>query len=424
MTSSSQPLALIQLISEQTMPNILPVLRLRPTKLVHLVTRRTAVRSACIVEAAREAGQEPDLEIVHLSSMPAMAETFNAVREAIRETRGAGIDPVVNFTGGTKLMSIGAYAAALHRDHAASSLYVDTDDQRFVDGGTGEGLARLLEGDFTFTPLYDRLTVNLIAVANGRESVTAGRNWRPLAPLARHLLDHPTEEQSAHDAVCGKDGILDQGKAPRSPEDWLAAVDREFHLPAEVARLAAEAGLVRHFGAGACRLPEGSRQEMEALCAARTRHEQIPDYDRRRVAATEGIQHSLNFLTGAWWEVIVADAVDRCGLFRDLHWSASVGERFGASLEEDLLAVDGVQIALFSCKRGGEKSRLLPHLEELQARARSIGGQFTRRFLAVYRRPSRRVWDSIVSRARQLGTTVLSADDLKRPDVFLADVRR
>jgi len=50
---SEKPLTLIQLVSEQTVQNLLPVLRLRPDRLVHLAAPRTINRSNLIVEAAR-----------------------------------------------------------------------------------------------------------------------------------------------------------------------------------------------------------------------------------------------------------------------------------------------------------------------------------------------------------------------------------
>jgi hypothetical protein len=72
-------LTLIQLVSEPTMQNVLPILRLRPARAVHLVTPKTAQRSGFIIEAARLAGVEPIVEIVELSAMPAMRETFGAI---------------------------------------------------------------------------------------------------------------------------------------------------------------------------------------------------------------------------------------------------------------------------------------------------------------------------------------------------------
>jgi len=137
----SQSLTLIQLISEQTMQNLLPVLRLKPARLVHLATPETVGRSNHIVEAARQA-QVPVEATTHLlSRMPEMPETFGAVRAAIQHCRDQGQTPVVNFTGGTKLMSIGAFSAALNPNHRTLSLYVDTADEVFVDGRTAEGLA-------------------------------------------------------------------------------------------------------------------------------------------------------------------------------------------------------------------------------------------------------------------------------------------
>jgi len=50
---SEKPLTLIQLVSEQTVQNLLPVLRLRPDRLVHLAAPRTVHRSSLIAEAAR-----------------------------------------------------------------------------------------------------------------------------------------------------------------------------------------------------------------------------------------------------------------------------------------------------------------------------------------------------------------------------------
>lgn len=128
-------LALIQLISEETMQNLLPVLRLKPARLMHLATPKTVGRSAFIVEAARQAGLKPAIEVVTLSAIPAMPETFNAIKTAILEARTKGETPVVNFTGGTKLMSIGAFSAALNQE--ALTLYEATKNDKTLKPLTG-----------------------------------------------------------------------------------------------------------------------------------------------------------------------------------------------------------------------------------------------------------------------------------------------
>jgi hypothetical protein len=428
---NDKPIRLIQLISEQTMPNLLPVLRLKPVHLTHFVTAKTAPRSAWIAEAARQAGIKPSVEIAKLSAMPAIPETFNAVKAAIVESHKAGQTPIVNFTGGTKLMSIGAFVAALHQDHKAASFYVDTEGETFVDGGTIEGLADLFEKDFSFTPLLRTLTVNTIAVANGRQRVTAGKDWTPMLPLAKHLFDNISDEEHTLDALHGPRGILPGGREPRRAGEWLAKLDQPVHLPAKVRDLAVAAGLLRMDGQDA-KLPNSTRAELERLdklqrdweaqapsaeqSGRSSRKPLFPIYELFK--ATQPLQASLAFLTGAWWEVVVADAAGRSGLFRDIRWSANVGQKGGADLEEDILAVDGVEIVCISCKRGGAKARLLPQLEELNARARSIGGNFTRRFLAVCLPILGRTGDNLCQRARELGINIIGPGDLMSPNAF------
>jgi hypothetical protein len=415
---SFMPLTLIQLISEQTMQNLLPVLRLKPARVVHLATPSTAHRSRHIVDAVALAQGPVEAELQLLSEMPAMAETFGAVKGAIQRCQAAGLTPVVNFTGGTKLMSIGAFSAALNSNHRALSLYVDTADEVFVDGHTAEGLPDLFEGDFSFTPLRSYLTVSVIALAHGRGKVTSGRDWRPLLTLARHLLDAAEEERVTLDALYGAGGFFPRAQGPVSPEDWLKVLDSEFYLPSKVSEMAAKAGLLRISGSGGCLLPEVTRGELTALAEARSQKRFVPEYDSRRVAATAPMQYSVNFLTGSWWEVIVAEAAQASGLFQDVRWSAHAGAGEGGDLEEDILAVDGVQIVCISCKRGGARSKLLSHLEELNARARSLGGQFTRRFLAVRQPLHGAAGRNLRQRGRELGIGILTASDLNHSDTF------
>jgi len=175
-------LTLIQLISEQTMQNLLPVLRLQPTKLVHLATPRTEARSPLIAEAAWQSKCPVELETIRLSNMPSMREAHGAVVRSIEDTKSDGVECIVNFTGGTKLMSIGAYVAALNNKTA--SLYVDSQEAVFVDGQTGDGLETWFKGDLSFTPILRSLSVHAVAKANGCPRVTGGREWKKMLPLA------------------------------------------------------------------------------------------------------------------------------------------------------------------------------------------------------------------------------------------------
>ncbi|MGC8988956.1 MAG: hypothetical protein ACP5MD_02435 [Verrucomicrobiia bacterium] len=416
--NTAKPITLIQLISEQTMQNLLPILRFRPSRAVHFYTERTAARSTDIVRAADKCGVTFQLEPVPLSEMPQISETSEKVAKAINEARAQDRVPMVNFTGGTKLMSIGAYSAAARSSPPAISFYVDTDDERFVDGGTADGLEQLLEGDYSFTQLHDCLNVAAIAAANGQHNVSGGRDWQPFVPLALHLRKNPDHEQATFDAVFGENGLFPHGATPKSPKQWLESIDRPFTLPIDVARLAADIGLVRLTSDNTCMLPDATRAQLTELAEARINNEHVPQYDQKRINATEVCQFTVTFLTGGWWEVAVAHAAHSNTHFRDLRWSATVGPAANGALEEDILAVDGVQIVIISCKRGGNRSNLLPHLEELNARARRIGGNFTKRFLALYRPPKGPTLSALKRRADQLNISILTSDCLDNPLAF------
>jgi hypothetical protein len=408
------PLTLIQLISEQTMQNLLPVLRLKPERLVHLATPRTVSRSALVAEAARQANQPVALETITLSAMPGMRETHRAVLAAIEHAGQAGSEVVVNFTGGTKLMSIGAYVAA--SKHKTPSLYVDTQDALFVDGQTGMGLEELLDGDWSFTPLLRSLSVNAVARANGCARVTGGHDWRPLLPFAEHLLANESDEAAVHAALQGPQGLFHSGE-PRKPVEWLPLFDQDLPLPAACCRLATECGLLLPgTAANSVRLPSSSRAEMQNL--ADHQDQLIPGFNSRYYRAVAQPQRAVAFLSGGWWEVIVADRMDRCGRFRDLRWSVQVGERGGPDLEEDVVALEGVQVVYVSCKRGGNRARLLPLLDEINARAGSLGGAFTRRFLAVKQKPRGAVLANLDKRAGELGIQLIFPENLSAADPF------
>jgi hypothetical protein len=403
---------LIQLISEQTMQNLLPILRLRPKKLVHFVTPKTAVRSAGLQAAAKAAGLSPELEVVQLSAMPGIPESFNAISDAIGGRPQERGSVVVNFTGGTKLMSIGAYAAA--QAAKVPSLYVDTQDACFVDGTTSPEMQALMEGDFSFTPIRRQLRVDVLGMANGVARITGGKPFEPFVPLARHLFDDPEEESKTHAAFHGERGWFPRGLEPRTPGDWLLKLDEEVVLSPETAALVVETGLMREGGGhDRVKLPDGTRAELQDLVSHRG-----PDYTPRYFRAIAPLQHAIAFMTGGWWEVVVCDAADRSGLFRDLRWSAQVGDRNGPDTEEDILGVDGVELLYISCKRGGHKARLLPLLEEVRARAATIGGTFNRRFLAILQPPQGKVAANLREQAKRLGIRIVTGDTIQRDGLF------
>lgn len=413
---NSRPLTLIQLVSEQTMQNLLPVLRLKPARLVHFATPRTANRSFWIAEAARQSHCPVELETVTLSAMPGMRETMQATLAAIEHAAAADREVLLNFTGGTKLMGIGAYVAALK--HKAPSVYVDTQEGVFVDGQSGAGVGGAFQDDLSFTPILRSLSVNAVAVAHGCGRVTDGLDWQPWLPLARHFASHPADEEACHACINGLPGQRPVFMTPRRAGEWRAALDTDLAVPAAVASLAVASG---HYRPGSrsdtLRLPDAGRGEFEEL-ARLDGQGMVHGYVQRLFRAVAPLQTALNFLGGAWWEVLVAERMRESGRFRDLRWSVQIGDRGGADLEEDLVALEGVRIAYVSCKRSSQGGKLLPQLEQINARAAKLGGTFNRRFLAVYQRPKIAVLRNLERRAHELGIRLIFGDDFGAADPF------
>jgi len=413
--NTESPITLIQLVSEQTMQNLLPILRLHPSNLIHFATPKTISRSEHIAEAARQAGINVKLNSPLLSKMPVIRETFNAVKMAIQACRKEKHEPLVNFTGGTKMMSIGAFAAAL--DQKARSIYVDTEDEQFIDGQTADGCADLFDSDFSFTPFRNSLTVNIIAAAQGRQRVTGGKNWQSYLPLAEHIFNNSQEEQVCHNAIFGLDGLfaLFKGREPRKPSEWLQLLGKPINVSPEVANLALDCGLLETGENNTVNLPSVTAEELKRL----TQESNIPNFLPALYRAIAPLQQACNLLTGGWWEIIIIDAASRSGLFRDLRWSASVGERSGGpDFEEDILGVAGVKTLYISCKRGGVKSGLLTLLDDINARAKGIGGNFTLRFLAVYLPFGKNLHQNLGKRAKELGIKILTPNNLFQSAAF------
>jgi len=397
------PHALIQLVSEQTLPNILPALVLRPARIVLCPTRRTERQTQYIRRALELAGLNFELRILPLTENPEIQETGAAIRQAVEACVSADLTPVINFTCGTKLMGLGAFVAALNTKSA--SLYVDSDQHRFIDGNTGPLPTLLTDSHAALRTAESALTLEIMASAHGIETLSAGRDPTPFLPLASYLHHNPSEENQLNQA-------LKTIGNPRKPEELLRALATPLTgLSPALATLAITAGLL----VGPPDAPRLARPPALAKLEAWAAGE--PFQTAEWFTALAPFQATLNFLGGGWWEVAVYDAALRSGHFRDLRWSVEVRSA-GQTFEKDLIAIEGLNLAIFSCKRGGEKNRLVGALDELDSTARQLGGSHARRYFAIAQPVPRSVFASVQERAQQTRTTLLGPSSRLSPDSF------
>ncbi|HPO01308.1 MAG TPA: DUF1887 family CARF protein [Opitutaceae bacterium] len=381
---------LVQLVSDQTMPNVLAALALEPAHITLLHTPRTEPQAAWINNALRRAGLQFEAELRPLSTTPDVNETGAAVRTAAEAAVAASLAPVINITGGTKLMSLGAFAATHSQGWPA--LYVDSENRRFLQVGNHLLPEPLRDGWAALTRAEGRLNVDVVAAAHGCEHVSGGADPAPFLELAEYLRTHPQEESACHALFSP---ITTRGK----PADLLATIGQPLPpLPSIIGELAVAAGLLQRSG-DRVHLACPSRDTLERAC-----REQITTKDL--FAATRSVQFAQAFLSGGWWEVCVWHAARQSGAFRDLRWSV----RFGSEtdhLEEDLVGVAGLNLALFSCKRGGDGARLNRAFEEFVAAAQRLGGSFASKHFCVALPISQRHYATVRTEASRTRTRLI-----------------
>ncbi|MEW5762651.1 MAG: DUF1887 family CARF protein [Bacillota bacterium] len=128
---------MIALVSEQRMQNVIPCYQAGAAFAeVHLVrslqaddpglphARARADTIGVLERVARVVDVEPAVDAFDIEA------TRAAVGRAAADLVGRGLEPVVNFTGGTKCMAVGAYLAAV--EAGCAGLYVDTENERLL----------------------------------------------------------------------------------------------------------------------------------------------------------------------------------------------------------------------------------------------------------------------------------------------------
>ncbi|MBP7948968.1 MAG: hypothetical protein KA004_04875 [Verrucomicrobiales bacterium] len=357
---------LIHLVSGERMQNLLPLLALKPRTVFQLCSDSPAILAAAehTAAAARQAGIEADFRI---EKLPGATPTTQDVRHAHKQLLSVFPGAVVNITGGTKLMSLGAYLGA-NEFHDSPILYCDTANRTFVQVGE----APLPPHMKSFPEVASLLTVPVVMAAQGKpfreDAITP--DLLAFGSAAWDLRSRDHESIAAwtsriRSAVPRKNGRVEKSKPllrrflatplpfPESP----AAID---YLDAAVA-----AGLLAVDPAGAVRM--------------------IAD------PKPSSVERVSNLLDGAWLELAVAAMAGNATRYGDLHWSVQPPDQTGADYgETDLIAVDRqkLNLAVISCKTSTQHVSTLEHLSSWRDRARTLGGSHAAGHLCLFRAKS------------------------------------
>ncbi|MCX7914845.1 MAG: DUF1887 family protein [Verrucomicrobiae bacterium] len=386
---------LIHLVSEQTMQNLLPILALRPNVVVQLRSRADRFHQAAenlknAVHAIRDTILYRDLqpefreEVIEADS-PTVEQTETKIRELLRRFP----HPIVNITGGTKLMSLGAWKAVADQ---TPIIYCDTAECRFVPVGR-HPLPQLPP----FPQIAASLTVEAVMAAHG---VTRD-NWK---------FDQPTEPLRA----VGRVGFSCRQANEQAFRDFGEAVRSHFRSDAE-------------------RIPRGNKKLselvarplpaappsvspfLEALANADLLAKRGDRFYPNVEPSREKVEQLANLLEGSWLELYVVDLLlNHTDRWTDPHWSVEPRHPeqvvFG---ETDVICVNvqATALQIISCKTVLRQQ--LETLEALAQRRRDLGGTFAKATLAVLS-VSENERRKLTNWARLLNVQLLVGDEITK----------
>lgn len=360
-------MTLLHLVGEQRLQNLIPLLALAPDAVVQVLSgsARFSEVASHLEEAVGTllpAGIRPQFHRVLLeSSAPSIGETRSAVALALKTH---GIPAVVNITGGTKPMSIGAFLAA--EDFGVPALYYG---RGFHSAGSHalpgmKSLADVLNGLSVPTLLaaHGVAVESLVSTVPTTAELEFGRVAAELdagrhSTLKAYLLDirrqlYPSGDNKAVPKGCIESVLAEGLPQPSDPglQPFLEAAANAGHLRHENGRFVY-----------AIESDWNSRQKLDkTLALSRT-------------------------LVGGWFELHCFGFMARSGDFADLRTGLQArGTRVLG--ETDIVGVDRDGALVFvSCKADDQALKPLEHIFALRQRTREFGGSHARSILRIGR---------------------------------------
>ncbi len=372
-------ITLIHLVSEQPMPNLLPLLALKPERVIQVRSKGTRFEHvpAHVENAAKEAGIHADFRVVVLDhETPAPEE----VRYQLKQLLSVFPSAAVNITGGTKLMSLGAYLGA--KEFPVPMLYCDTSTGGFQRVGEQKLPAHML----SFQEVSKSLNLRTVMAAHGKSPEawkfdTASKQQLDFGLTAWKLRNGNAKDFENHQFGRRLRDFFrsDNGKIPKSADKLrsLNAADLTAAIPGE--------------------LPDGIIRFLESATSAgflaRLAHggfRMVPGPDQKDKLRSH-VERIANLLDGSWLELAVLAFAIRSSRHLDPHWSVeptTAGAGRAEYGETDLVAInaDHSSLEIISCKTS--LAQPLEHLEGLRTRANNLGGSHALATLAVLRTDS------------------------------------
>jgi hypothetical protein len=296
-------------------------------------------------------------------SSPSVEASMAEVKAALRAAHSPA---VVNFTGGTKLMSIGAWRAA--GEAGTPTLYCDTQCSRFE-------LERWPAG-FSIPPF---------------EQVVAGLDV-PVALAAHGLKADRLKSEHPDGAMIALSHELQRAWVEHEEEtnEYFTLLRQQVHPNGRDLR---KSDVERVLASGLPPAPPALSRVLELAQEAQL-IEQVGELWRFKVPArlntdqkVRAVQDAHQMLEGGWFEIVVHERMKSCGRFLDVRMNVTSRDQHVSFGENDVVAVDLKRMALtfVSCKSTDVHIKPLEHVYSVRQRAVEFGGSHAGAVLCIRR---------------------------------------
>lgn len=372
---------LIELFCTETLKNVVPTLALEPERLVMLVDTGAQYTDAYenTIRALRD--RMPDLLI---SYFEADCKDPDRIREALEVLYAKYPDGIFDFTGGSELLLLSAFAFARRKD--AAMMHIDLPRKRLMNlSGCDE-----LEGSFVMPELTLRDHLNMNgAFFDGVGHVLMEAEQEP---AVRAFCEQVMRNQSRwrkqcnyFQAACG--GLI--GLDVDQPVTFIAANRSRVTCDVDYLYQLQDIGFLRNV-----------------------------QREKGRVRFSFVAENFKSYLTdvGVWLELYTYLLLRDTGLFKEIYMSVKVGwgdpadEYKGTAYNElDVVACNGLETIFISCKTSTPEPG---DFNEIQVYAKKFGGRFGRAVLCT----SNELGHGFVgmhTRAKDLGAAIVDRSDLR-----------
>lgn len=378
-------LNMIALVSEQAIPNLMAAVKLKPSSIHLLFTQDLKIQKTYKNLKSYLNTRIPGIRVYeHLVDAKEPDSTHQVIKSILSETKE--MDHVINVTGGTKLMALGAYQAGI--EGHCGIIYVDTAQNKFLNLGS-------FTADFPGGPSLPRLKVDdfigLYGAQIKHEKTSQGySNLNCYKPLVESLISDPKswEETLNYFNVAKGRYLHNYTLAFKGSKKITGPNRKKFRCFPSILYAYKKAKMIKDLTIH------------QAEISFKFMSPKAQDFILRKGTPLELF---------TFYKILELTNVDDLRLDVEYLWGGYIGEKADIKNEIDVMVSAGSRLVCFSCKSGAFTTA---DLIEIDAHAQRLGGVFAGKVLVLGTQLLHS--SNLRSRAKEMGIKIIDIEDIKR----------